>query len=99
MASQKDRHKTVHHLSARNYDGTGWIESISNLTEENPATGLLIDKSAAFRVRTLPEHVFLHLRFLSRAPEAIQQWTSTHTLVPWTAHAHAPRSHTRARQP
>lgn len=58
MAAQKDRHKAVHHLSARNYDGTGWIESISNLTEENPATGLLIDKSAAFRVRTVFGHAF-----------------------------------------
>eukprot|EP00884_Botryococcus_braunii_P019205 jgi/Botrbrau1/5969/Bobra.104_1s0001.1 len=41
--SHKDRHKGVHHLSTRNHDGTGWIESISNLTEENPATALLAE--------------------------------------------------------
>lgn len=45
--AHKDRHKSIHHLSARNHDGTGWIESISNLTEENPATALLAETIGA----------------------------------------------------
>jgi hypothetical protein len=43
-APHRDKHKVVHHLSARNQESTGWIESISSLTEENPATKLLLQE-------------------------------------------------------
>ena len=35
------RHKTAHHLSSRT-DAHGWVESISNLTENTPATELML---------------------------------------------------------
>lgn len=39
MASHK--HRQVHHLSREAGDPTGWVESITGLTADQPATDLL----------------------------------------------------------
>ena len=38
------RHKTAHHLSSRT-DAHGWVESIASLTENTPATELMLRES------------------------------------------------------
>ena len=45
MASQK--HRQVHHLSREAGDPNGWVESITGLTADQPATDLLNNGSAS----------------------------------------------------
>ncbi len=56
--NSKERHKAVHHLSARS-DGHGWVESIARLTDENAATTLLQQPTADdnAEVRACSKHV------------------------------------------
>jgi hypothetical protein len=42
------RHRPgFHHLSSKHADGAGWVEGITNLTEEQPATELLSERLTA----------------------------------------------------
>ena len=49
MASQtgSQKHRQVHHLSREAGDPNGWVESITGLTADQPATDLLNNGSAS----------------------------------------------------
>ena len=59
-SASKERHKTVHHLSARS-DGQGWVESIARLTDENAATHLLQQQTADDNAEVIICHLALQL--------------------------------------
>lgn len=47
MASASQKHRQVHHLSRDAGDPHGWVESITGLTADQPATDLLNNGSTA----------------------------------------------------
>ena len=53
---QKDKHKAIHHLSQRS-EHHGWVESIESLTEDTPATDLLINGSKHAACDARPEAI------------------------------------------
>ena len=53
------RHKTAHHLSSRT-DAHGWVESISNLTENTPATELMLRETESIHQVRLLSRLLLH---------------------------------------
>ena len=53
------RHKTAHHLSSRT-DAHGWVESISNLTENTPATELMLRETESVHQVHLSAQLLLH---------------------------------------
>jgi hypothetical protein len=56
MASQtgSQKHRQVHHLSREAGDPNGWVESITGLTADQPATDLLNNGSASKHKPTAP---------------------------------------------
>ena len=73
MASQtgKEKHRQVHHLSREAGDPNGWVESITGLTADQPATDLLNNGSASKYKPTALVSCINHLRWHLKATATV----------------------------
>lgn len=91
MASQtgSQKHRQVHHLSREAGDPNGWVESITGLTADQPATDLLNNGSASkYKATALvshANHLRWHLQAMSTAlvalSSAFQLYMLKHVLI------------------